>query len=331
MDEKKEKGELTPQELEHLSRVEMLRQEQPEVDDIEVTNNPNSPKSILNPEIMAQYDQAREPSAEQLKLREYKARQMEEFTNDYSISRVVPSGWATFFNVLSTILLTLVLVIAFFIAFGLLFGLRIGIVPTDSMEPEIPTWSLVIIRPVDSPNDIRVGDTLSYIYDGVNYIHKVVDITPGDADSEAIYIMEGANPTYEGQSHPVIFSRILGKMVLSVPGLGAVIYFIQNNIILTVSVVLTIIIALILIRVLLERKRAKAEIKDYIEKKAEYEEAAERRYKEQKRKQDEKEFAEIMRGVKTDGNVLEMENIVPIEQNSSQNTQYTETNNGQKQ
>ena len=74
---------LTPKEIEHRTRVEMIQQEQPLYDDVEIAHNPNTPQSTLNPDIMEQYDQAREPSDELRKMLDYKQRQMEEFTNNY--------------------------------------------------------------------------------------------------------------------------------------------------------------------------------------------------------------------------------------------------------
>ena len=296
MEKNEQKGEeaLTARQIEHNTRAEIINQEQPVYDDIDIVYNPNAPRSTLNPEIMEQYDQAKEPSREQIKLREYKQRQMEEFTNNYSISQVIPSGWTTFFNVVNTIFLTLALVIAFFVAFGLLFGLRIGLVPTNSMEPTIPVGSMVILRPVDGLESIHLDDIISYQKDGVSYIHRVVDISPASSDSEALIVVKGDNPDVTGTDY-VPLRMVEGKMVLSIPVLGTVFLFIKENIILTVAVILTIIIAMLLIRSIVERKHAKAEIERFLTLKAEYEQEAERKYMEQKRKEDEQVFKEIMR------------------------------------
>lgn len=296
MEKNEQKGEeaITARQIEHNTRAEIINQEQPVYDDIDIVYNPNAPRSTLNPEIMEQYDQAKEPSREQIKLREYKQRQMEEFTNNYSISQVIPSGWTTFFNVVNTIFLTLALVIAFFVAFGLLFGLRIGLVPTNSMEPTIPVGSMVILRPVDGLESIHLDDIISYQKDGVSYIHRVVDISPASSDSEALIVVKGDNPDVTGTDY-VPLRMVEGKMVLSIPVLGTVFLFIKENIILTVAVILTIIIAMLLIRSIVERKHAKAEIERFLTLKAEYEQEAERKFMEQKRKEDEQVFKEIMR------------------------------------
>ncbi len=318
--EQKGEGVLTPKQIEHNTRAELINQEQPVYDDVDILYNPNAPQSILKPEIMEQYDQAKEPSKEQIKLREYKQRQMEEFTNNYSISQVIPSGWTTFFNVVNTIFLTLALVVAFFVAFGLLFGLRIGLVPTTSMEPTIPAGSLVILRPVDGLENIHLDDIISYQKGNESYIHRVVDISPASSDSEALIVVKGDNPDEPGTDY-VPLRMVEGKMVLSIPVLGTVFLFIKNNLILTIAIILTIIIAMLLIRSIVERKHAKAEIERFLTLKAEYEQEAERRYLEQKRKEDEQAFKEIMRtsySTEDAQGAVDSEAIPPAQNNTNQ-------------
>ncbi len=303
MDYKEENGEkaLTPNEIAHQSREIMLDQEQPVYDDVEVSNNPNAPKSIINPEIQEQYDQAKEPSEEMIKLREYKQRQMQEFTNNYSISQVIPSGWTTFFNVINTIFLTLALIIAFFVAFGLLFGLRIGIVPTNSMEPTIPVGSLVIMKPVSDISEVHVNDILSYkrkATDSISLIHRVTQVgaVSGENGQDTIIRLEGDNKEVTNGSYDEVALRLVeGKMVLSIPVLGYVVGFIKNNLFLTIACFATLIITMLLIRSVVERRHARMEIDRFLTLKAEFEKEAERKYLEQKKKQENKEFEKIMR------------------------------------
>lgn len=286
---------LTPNDLEHQTRAEIINQEQPVIDDVEIVNNPNAPQSILKPEIQEQYDQAKEPSEELLKMRDYKQRQMEEFTNNYSISQVIPSGWTTFFNVINTIFLTLALIIAFLVAFGLIFGLRIGIVPTKSMEPTISQWSMVIVRPVSGLDEIQVGDIICYKKDKMSYVHRVSGFTPGETDDDVRIIAKGDNPDTNGAYDLVPIRMVEGKLALSIPGLGAFIWFIKDNIFLTIAIVLTVLIAVLLLRSIVERKHAKEEIEIFLTKKAEFERESERKYLEMKKAQENKEFEKIMR------------------------------------
>ncbi len=290
MDSNNKNKELGQKNMEQVdeTRKEILNQEQPEVDSVEISHDPKAPDSNLNPNIMKQYDQAKEPSQETLKLRNYKKRQMQEFTNDYSIGQVLPSAWGTVISVVNTILLTLALVVAFLVAFGLVFGLRIGIVPTDSMEPEISVGSLVIVKPLESIDEIRVGDNLSYVKGDKKYIHKVESVGGG------AIVMVGANPMYD-QKDIIDFSAVEGRQLLAIPGMGYFVLGIQQNIILVIAVFLVVIVALQLLRMIIERRHNDDEIADFLEKKTAYEKNAEEKLKAQKKAEAQQKFDEIMR------------------------------------
>lgn len=286
-----------------ITRREILNQEQPVVDAVPITIDPDAPESNINPEILQQYDQAKEPSAEVVKLRNYKKRQMQEFTDQYSINRIIPSGWSTFLNIINTILLTIALIIAFLIAFGLILGYKIGIVPSDSMEPRIHVGALVIISPLDNVNQINVGDVLSYTKaetkvneDGetvtvyTKYIHEVYSV---DASSDAI-VMVGANPSYDGRDL-IHFSAVEGRMILNIPYAGYVIAFVRDNVFLVVSIFLVLIIGLMLARALIDHKHTTQEISQFLEKKAEYERMAKDKLEEQKKKEEQQKLDELIR------------------------------------
>ncbi len=296
--EKNNPEKLDSEKIEHATRKTLLDQEQPSFDDVEMANNPNAPHSTINPDIQDQYDQSKEPSDEMLRLREYKQRQMQEFTNNYSISQVIPSGWTTFFNVINTIFLVFALIIAFLVAFGLMFGLRIGIVPTDSMEPKIPVGSLVILKPVNSVDDVHVGDVLSYQRAGgtstYDYIHRVTAMGANNEGNTVIVLKGDNRESTNDQEDSITFNLVTGKMVLSVPVLGYVIFFIKNNIILTITAFMTLVITMLLIRSIVERRHAKMEIDRFLTLKAEFEQEAERKYMEEKKARDDKEFNKIM-------------------------------------
>ena len=114
-------------------------------------------------------------------------------------------------------------------------------------------------------------------------------------------------------------------MVLSIPVLGYVFMFIRDNVILTVAVILTLIIAMLLIRSIVERKHAKQEIERFLTLKAEYEQEAERKYMEQKRKEDEKAFKEIMRT--SYGDEKERDNIIATTPENVASTPGIDVNN----
>ena len=280
-----------------VTRREIINQEQPVIDAVPIAIDPDAPDPNLNPDIMQQYDQAKEPSAEVVKLRNFKKRQMQEFTDHYTINRIIPSGWSTFLNVVNTIILTIALIIAFLVAFGLILGYKIGIVPSDSMEPRIHVGSLVVVAPLDRIEQIRPGDVLSYTKaEGVDaegntiyrkYIHEVESVGGG------AIVMVGANPNYTSRDI-IHFSAVEGRMILNIPYLGYVIAFIRENVILVVSIFIVLIIGLLLARAIIDHKNTTQEIEQFLAKKAEYEKLANSRLEAQKKKEEQKELDELM-------------------------------------
>ena len=280
-----------------ITRREIINQEQPVIDSVEITIDPNAPETVIKPEIMQQYDQAKEPSPEVVKLRNYKKRQMQEFTSEYTISRILPSGWSTFLNVINTIILTIALIIAFLVAFGLILGYKIGIVPSDSMEPRIHVGSLVVIAPLNNIDEIRIGDVLSYYKaDSVDtdgntvykkYIHEVQSVGGG------AITMVGANPDYVDRDI-ISFDAVEGRMILNIPYLGYVIAFVQANAILVISIFVVLIIALMLARALIDHRHSTQEITQFLSKKAEYERVAKEKLEAQRKIDEQKQFNEII-------------------------------------
>lgn len=274
------------------TRKELIRAEQPKDDSIEILYDPKAPDlKGKNPVILDQYNQASEPSSETVKLRNYKRRQMNEFTDNYLFSQVVPSRAVTIINVVNTFLLTIVLIIAFTMALGLIVGLRIGLVPTDSMKDEISVGSMVVLQPVNDIKDIRIGDVLSYSYGSVDYIHKVKSVAGG------VIVMVGANsddPRYQDLKHIIDFSSVHGRMVLSIPYLGYVIMFVQQYFVVVLSVFICLLIGLLLSRAILEKKHNDEDFREFLEKKTEYEREAVRRESAEREKEAEIRFNNLM-------------------------------------
>ncbi len=292
----KKKEQRQVEDGENLTRTEMLNAEQPRSDAVEVLYDPKTPAPQGKMQsIMEQYDQACEPSGEMLKLRNYKRRQMNEFTDNYLFSQVIPSRAVTVINVINTFLLSIVLIVAFMVALGLLVGLRIGLVPTDSMKDEISVGSMVITQPVASIEDIKVGDILSYSHGANNYIHKVRSV------GSDVIIMVGSNsddPRYNDQNlcHVIKFEAVQGKMIVAIPFVGYVIMFVQSNFILVLAVFICVLIGLLLSRALIEKKHNDQEFKEFLDKKTEYERLAVEQAQLAKQKEEKIRFENMLHG-----------------------------------
>jgi len=241
-------------------------------DDSLFINTPSIEDDKLKNEIHNQYNQSNQLTEERIRYQDYKQRNMEEFTNDYSISQVVPNGWTTFFNVLSTIFFTIAVFIAICIGICLILRIQIGIVPTDSMEPTINRGSLIFYKPIEEKNislkeleDKAPNSNLILCYsrDGTLFVHRLYDILQDASTNENLYVMVGDNANLHDESgNPktadvIPYSQIHGELVLSIENLGVVVYFIKNNLILTLAIFCVIIFGAMLARNLIEKNHAR--------------------------------------------------------------------------
>lgn len=103
----------------------------------------------------------------------------------------------------------------------MIFGWGAAVVQTGSMEPNVPVGTLIIIQEQDA---YEVGDVITYIdYQNRSITHRIIDIqddmitTQGDHNS-------AADPVFQDVA-------IIGKMQYMFVGVGPVLEFIQQPII----------------------------------------------------------------------------------------------------
>lgn len=126
-------------------------------------------------------------------------------------------------------------ILALIITFGvsLLFGYKYMLVASGSMTPVIPVRSMVILAPTDY-EDLELGDIVTYKSSGkgtINFTHRVVEfaengniITAGDANINS----ETGLPQRDGE---IPKSRYVGKVVMNLYPVGLLVYFIKENLI----------------------------------------------------------------------------------------------------
>lgn len=94
------------------------------------------------------------------------------------------------------------------------------IVTTGSMEPTLPAGAMVIAR---AQADYAVGDVVSFRQEGAVVTHRIV------AETAAGYRTAGdANNTPDSEAVP--FEAVLGRVVLCLPGAGALLMALQEPI-----------------------------------------------------------------------------------------------------
>lgn len=104
------------------------------------------------------------------------------------------------------------------------------VIVSASMEPQIKINDAIIIKRVDSDN-IKVGDVVTYkslskSYYGILITHRVVDIIKEDGETK--YITKGDNNLTPDQN-AVEFSQIYGKVVMRIPKIGYLQYFLSTS------------------------------------------------------------------------------------------------------
>lgn len=97
----------------------------------------------------------------------------------------------------------------------------IGIEPygilSDSMEPFIPVGSVVYVKTCESA-DVEEGDVITFKLGAASAnvaTHRVVEI-----DNEKKQFITKGDHNEENDTNPVVFDRLIGKVMITVPYLG---------------------------------------------------------------------------------------------------------------
>lgn len=102
------------------------------------------------------------------------------------------------------------------------------VIITPSMEPVIHPQDAIVIKRVD---DLQIGDVCTYLsknpqYFGIMITHRIIG-TDVDENGEKVYIFKG-DANYSADPLPVYESQIYGKVVMKIPKIGYIQYFLSN-------------------------------------------------------------------------------------------------------
>jgi len=110
-------------------------------------------------------------------------------------------------------------------------NIKFMIVQSGSMEPEIKTGSIVIVKtPSNSSgqaNPYQVGDIITfgtYSRTKAPTTHRIVEINPSTSSGQVTYITKG-DRNNAPDAKPVSKNEIIGKVVFDAPYLGYVVAF----------------------------------------------------------------------------------------------------------
>ena len=102
---------------------------------------------------------------------------------------------------------------------------------SPSMEPKIKVYDVILDTRVDSPDEIRVGDIITFVStsslsQGMIITHRVVDII--NENGKISYVTKGDNnEIQDGAAAP--YENVLGKTILKIPMLGRVQFLLANK------------------------------------------------------------------------------------------------------
>jgi signal peptidase len=94
-------------------------------------------------------------------------------------------------------------------------GVRPSLISGNSMNPVLYPGDVVITRGI-APEKIQVGDVIRFRRDGIDVVHRVMEVQNNGA--ALIFITRGDNNNVDDA--PVMAEQLEGKVVLTIPKVG---------------------------------------------------------------------------------------------------------------
>lgn len=102
------------------------------------------------------------------------------------------------------------------------------VIISQSMEPNIHVQDAILIKRAD---EYQIGDVCTYLsknpnYFGIMITHRIIGIDK-NANGEKVYIFKGDN-NYSADTLPVTKDQVYGKVIMKIPKIGYIQYFLSN-------------------------------------------------------------------------------------------------------
>lgn len=146
-------------------------------------------------------------------------------------------------KVFSYIIIAILIIIGLFLVFYFVSGKSaekkghkplVGLytIISPSMTPKIQVYDVVLTYRVDDPKDLKIGDVITFystneFFGGTPITHRIKDIR-AIPNIGTVYITKG-DANGKEDSDPVYFSNIVGKVVIKLPQLGRVQFFLATK------------------------------------------------------------------------------------------------------
>jgi len=123
---------------------------------------------------------------------------------------------------LFTVLCILIVIMGLISVVAVVIGIRPLVMISESMHPEVPKGSLVLLDTRSNVTDVAVGDNVAYVLGKVEAMHKVTGINPETGEVVV-------KPVAETDGKTVVTSdTYLGKEIMSIPAVGGWIRSVLN-------------------------------------------------------------------------------------------------------
>lgn len=126
---------------------------------------------------------------------------------------------------LSTFVVACIVIAALMLIAVKVSGCYLFTIETGSMTPAYPVGTVVVVKPYDAFSEVAVGDVVTYLIDaeGDTVTHRVVAI-----DSEERTLTTRGDANEDADLLPVLYENVVGKVVIAIPKLGALVKAVQN-------------------------------------------------------------------------------------------------------
>ena len=104
------------------------------------------------------------------------------------------------------------------------FGILPVVVLSGSMEPEILTGDLAILKRID-PSELKLNDIIAYKEGNTLVTHRIVELTENDGEPSFTTRGDANNAS---DRNPVAYSQVEGVYIYRIPGLGRLAMFMQT-------------------------------------------------------------------------------------------------------
>lgn len=116
------------------------------------------------------------------------------------------------------------------------FGVSLFTMDGDLMRDDLNNNDLVIVKQINE-DEINVGDIIAYSINGKIRINKVFNIYYDDSIRKVVYITK-SNNNFQPDIEPIQIDQIIGKKVINISGLGAVIKILQTKFVSIIALII---------------------------------------------------------------------------------------------